>query len=105
MRGLSGTTKQMPDSSYSRPTISRVFALEDFDERALRPAAIVLTADAHRDAVAMHRFEHLARRQEHGRGAIVGQHEAVAVAMPADGADDELRHALAQACTRRGGCE
>ena len=72
-------------------------ALEDFDERALRPAAIVLAADAHGDAIAMHRFEHLARRQEHRRGAIVRQQEAMAVAMPAHRADDELRHALAQA--------
>ena len=96
MRGLSGTTKLMPDSSYRRPTISRVLRSMNFDQRALRPAAIVLTADAHGDAVAMHRFEHLARRQEHGRGAIVRQHETVAVAMPADGAHDELRHTLAQ---------
>ena len=71
-------------------------ALEHFDDRALRPAAIVLAADANSDAVAVHRFEHLARRQEHRRRTIVGQHEAVAVAMPADGADDERG-----SCSRR----
>jgi hypothetical protein len=44
----------------------------------------------------VHRFLHLAWRQEYRRRTIVGQHEAVTVAMPADGADDQLRHALAQ---------
>ena len=71
-------------------------ALENLDDRALRPAAVVLTAEAYCDAVAVHGFQHLARREEHRRRAIVRQHEAVAVAMSAHRTDDE-RQPLAQA--------
>jgi hypothetical protein len=44
----------------------------------------------------VHRFLHLAWREEYRRRTIVGQHEPVTVAMPAHGADDQLWHALTQ---------
>ena len=72
-------------------------ALEHFDDRRLRGRPrLILAADAHGDAIAVHGFEHLARREEDRRRAIVRQQEAVAVLVPADRADDE-RQALAQA--------
>ena len=80
-------------------------ALENFDERAFaagRDGPVPLTRTATRSPCIVSSI--CRGGEEHGRGAIVRQQEAVAVAMPADGADDERQSARA-GNIRRGGCE
>ena len=64
-------------------------AFEHLDDLARRPAARVAPGDAHRGAVAVQCLAHLGRRQEHLRAAVVGNQEAVPVAMAFDAAGEQ----------------
>jgi hypothetical protein len=72
-------------------------ALEHFDDGALGAALEARRFDARRDPVPVHDFAHLLRWQVDGRGAVVGEELAVAVAGALHGAHDEAGELFAQA--------
>ena len=96
MRGLSGTTIGNAGLIVEPPDDFAGAALQHLDDDAFGPAALICAADAHGDAIAVHHFAHLSMRQNDRRRAIVRMQKTMAIAMSADGADDQ-RQSLAQA--------
>jgi hypothetical protein len=69
---------------------------EHLDDRARRPAVLVLARDPRGRAVAVEKHAHLAVRQVHVVAAVVRNEETEAVAMTARGADDDGQRSTRQ---------